>query len=173
MAVATYHVCADGRCVLQVEVRPGTLHSTAAPPPGWKPPAHPFIHGVSIDPLHEHTLGQLLRQSDSAAGYLRRVVDAGYDLVDGAVDRWDLEGGHRRLYDKATDELLGVVFPTAGPLVALGEQRQDDPPSFGHACGCAYVERALPILASALAETKRFEELLTRLRAAGLVPRFR
>jgi len=163
VSAATYHVCADGRSVLELACRPGTLHSSAAPPEGWTAPPHPFIHGVATDPLHEHRLGTLLRESADALDFLRRAIAAGYDVVSGALDRWDLEGPSRRIVHGAA--VLGCVWRMAGPFATLALEAPATLFVSPHALVTAYDDTAAPAIEAALHECADADDFVTRLEA--------
>jgi hypothetical protein len=166
MSVATFHVCADGRSVLEVEARPGTLHSMGTPPPDWQPPSHPFLHAVATDPMHEHDLRDQLLASVDALDFLRRVVAAGYDLVDGTVSPWDLEGARRiRTRDGA---LVGAAFACAGPLATLTRSVPEVRERYEHATACVYDEALLQAVREALAGSDSYERFGARLADLGL-----
>jgi hypothetical protein len=88
-----------GRLVLRIRDNPGTLRSTAAPPPGPAPPlppplpgaggapqpgVHPFIDAQAVDAVSEGELRALLDESTSFDDYVRRLVAAGYEVVPAA-----------------------------------------------------------------------------------------
>jgi len=85
-----------GRLVLRIRDEPGTLRSTAAPPPGPAPPpplpvpgttdalppgVHPFIDAQALDAASEGELRALLDESESFDDYMRRLVAAGYEVT--------------------------------------------------------------------------------------------
>ena len=75
---ATYMVFKGETPVLQVVDKPGIVLSTALPPPGWKPPKHPFLTASASKPSEEHRLKQILDASTSTADFLRKLEEAGY-----------------------------------------------------------------------------------------------
>lgn len=164
MSAATFHLCADRRSVLEIECRPGTLHSSAAPPEGWKPPPHPFIHGVATDPMHESRLAAILRQSESASDFLGRAIAAGYDVAHGAA--WT--GALRRAYriHAADGALIGVLWWEAGPFATLSVEAQDAT-EYPQATVTAYAASAAPALLAALEETDDDEGLKARFAELG------
>ena len=117
----SFDVYRDGRLALTVRDQPGTLRSTAPPPPGAGPPpppgtpapnAHPFLDGQAHDAVSEDQLGRLLASSDSFDAYLQALLSAGYDIA--------AEGSGRslpgvvRLHD--ADGLVGAISPAGGRL---------------------------------------------------------
>lgn len=166
MGLATYHVCADGRSVLELEARPGTLHSTASPPPDWQPPRHPFVHAVATDPMHEHELRELLVASADVVDFLRRCVAAGYDVADGSISRWDLEEA-RRIRGPG-GELLGSTFACPGPLATLVAEIVAERRRYDHAAVCLYGETHLDAVAEALEASDSYDGFAARLSERGL-----
>jgi hypothetical protein len=88
-----------GRLVLRIRDNPGTLRSSAPPPPRPAPPlpapvpgaadalppgVHPFIDAQAVDAASEGELRALLDESTSFDDYVRRLVAAGYDLTPAA-----------------------------------------------------------------------------------------
>ncbi len=166
MSIATFNVCAGGHRVLEVECRPGTLHSTAAPPPDQAPPSHPFIHGVATDPMHEHALGTILRRSGSAVEFLRGAIEAGYDLASGRVSPWDLEGGFRRIV--RGDVAVGGAWPQSGPFATLSETAPDEPVVYPHALVTVYEDAEVDTVRAALDVSEDFDGFTAALAARGL-----
>ena len=164
--IARYHVCAKGRSVLEVECRPGTLHSTAAPPEGWTPPPHPFIHGVATDPLQEHRLGTLLRESSDALDFLRRAIAAGYEVVSAAIGRWDLEGPSHRVLDDA-GAALGCVWQVPGPFATLALEAPEHPYLSPYSLVTAYDDASAPMIEADLRAAADATEFVARLGARG------
>lgn len=89
----------DGRPVLRIRDNPGTLRSTAPPPPdrGPAPPppgppgtvalppgVHPFVDAQALDAASEGELRALLDESTGFDDYVRRLVAAGYEVTPAA-----------------------------------------------------------------------------------------
>jgi hypothetical protein len=82
----------DGRLALRIHDTPGTLRSTAPPPPqaGAAPPPpgtatlppgiHPFIDAQALDAASEGELRSLLDESTSFDDYVQRLAAAGYEV---------------------------------------------------------------------------------------------
>ena len=166
----SFDVYRDGRLALTVRDEPGTLRSTAPPPPDAGPPpppgtpppnAHPFLDGQAHDSVSEDQLGRLLAESDSFDGYLHALLAAGYDIAAEGSGR-ELPGVVR-LYDG--DGLAGAIWPSGGRFASLagGEQR-----AFEHATATAYEPRAEAPILTELSASSTFEALEIRLRRAGL-----
>ena len=166
----SFDVYRDGRLALTVRDEPGTLRSTAPPPPdpgpppppGTRPPnAHPFLDGQAHDAASESQLGGLLADAESFDGYLRALLDAGYDIAAEGSGR-ELPGVVR-LHD--SEGLAAAIWPVGGRFASLdgGEQR-----AFEHATATAYAPRAAAPLLAALAASSTFEALEAELERAGL-----
>jgi len=163
-ALRTYHVVADGRTALELELRPGHLYSMAAPPQGYTPPAHPFINGVSHSPMHEHVLRQHLLASADANDFLVRLVLAGFDIAHGAVSQWAFEGQPRRILRDG--QVVGVLFSRMqGPLATLWGF--DDPTASRHTLVTVYSQAHAASLESALDATTSSDTLIAALTADG------
>jgi hypothetical protein len=81
-AVRELLVHRGGRLVLRIRDEPGTLRSTAAPPPGAAAPGiHPFIDAQAVDAVSEGELRALLDESTGFDDYVRRLGAAGYDVA--------------------------------------------------------------------------------------------
>lgn len=78
--VKHYEVTRDARRVLTFSAEPGVLLSTAMRPPGFKPPAHPFVNAQAHDARHEQTLGALLGQSQSVTDFIAKLEGAGFEV---------------------------------------------------------------------------------------------
>ena len=166
----SFDVYRDGRLVLSVRDEPGTLRSTAPPPPGAGPPpppgtpppnAHPFLDGQAHDAVSEDELGRLLAEADSFDAYLQALLAAGYDIAAEGSGR-ELPGVVR-LHDG--DRLAGAIWPVGGRFASLagGEQR-----AFEHATATAYETRAADPILAALSASATFEALEAELQRAGL-----
>jgi hypothetical protein len=166
----SFDVYHDGRLALTIRDEPGTLRSTAPPPPGAGPPpppgtpapnAHPFLDGQAHDAVSEDQLGRLLAESGSFDEYLQALLAAGYDIAAEGSGR-ELSGVVR-LYDG--DRLAGAIWPVGGRFASLagGEQR-----GFEHATATAYDPRAAEPILAALSASSTFEALEAELRRAGL-----
>jgi len=68
------------RKVLTIWDHPGPLISTALPPPGFKPPVHPFLTGTAHDAASESELRKLLEQSTSFDDFVDHLSAAGFRL---------------------------------------------------------------------------------------------
>ena len=166
----SFDVYRDGRLALTVRDEPGTLRSTAPPPPGAGPPpppgtpapnAHPFLDGQAHDAVSEDQLGRLLAETDSFDAYLQALLAAGYDIAAEGSGR-ELPGVVR-LHDG--DGLAGAIWPSGGRFASLagGEQR-----AFEHATATAYEPRAAAPILAALSASSTFEALESGLGRAGL-----
>lgn len=79
-ALKRYEVTRDAALVLSFSAEPGVLLSTAARPPGFTPPAHPFLNAQAHDPRHEQLLATLLGQSASVPDFIARLEGAGFEV---------------------------------------------------------------------------------------------
>jgi hypothetical protein len=171
--IRSFDVYRDGRLALTVRDEPGTLRSTAPPPPDAGPPGppgppgaaaargpngHPFLDGQAHDAVSEDQLGRLLAEADSFDAYLRALLGAGYEIA--------AEGSGRelppalRLRDDA-----GAIWPVGGRFASLagGEQR-----AFEHAMATAYEASAAEAILAALSASSTFEAFEAELDRAGL-----
>jgi len=150
--------------VLTVADAPGTLRSSAPPPPsGAHPPAHPFLDAQAHDPATEDELGAILARCPDFDAYLAALVEAGYDLA--ALRRSRLPGGARLLEGNRP---VGALWPQGGPFAALWWQPAPGCLEFDHALVTAYDhDRALDLIA-ALRATGTLPDLLDALRATGI-----
>jgi hypothetical protein len=80
-----YEVTKNGRKVLLFRDQPGVLLSTAARPPGFKPPNHPFLDAQALDSGYEPELGALLQSCSSAADFIAALKRLGYEVSTGDV----------------------------------------------------------------------------------------
>ena len=187
-AVREFAVYTEGRLALVASDEPGTLRSTAGPPadagpppPPGPPPApgepvtiprppggHPFLDAQAYDPVSEDRLRRLLLESSSFDEYLERLIGAGFDIAScrplEGLD-YELPGGVRLTRD---GELAGVCWPAPGQFTTLERQPAQDELGFDVATATAYRPEAGPPMLEALRAASSFEDLLERLRAAGL-----
>ena len=77
---AAYLVFKGETPVLRIIDQPGPLASTALPPPGFKPPEHPFLSASALAPFEENELRRILDASGSTAEFLRNLEQAGYRI---------------------------------------------------------------------------------------------
>jgi hypothetical protein len=166
----SFDVYREGRLALTVRDEPGTLRSTAPPPPGAGPPpppgtpapnAHPFLDGQAHDAVSEDQLGRLLAESDSFDAYLQALLAAGYDIA--------AEGGAPELHGVVRlhdgDQLAGAIWPVGGRFASLADGAQG---AFEHATATAYDPRAAATMLAALSASSTFETLEAELDRAGL-----
>jgi hypothetical protein len=176
--VRHFAVYTEGRLALVVRAEPGTLRSSAGPPPpagdpgppgppgttDLPPGVHPFIDAEAYDPVSEGRLRELLDASSGFDDYLARLVDAGFDITSVLHGPEYELGPATRLYD---DGLAGACWPRPGQFTTLTHQPAGDELVFD-ATATAYRESAAPVLLEALRAGGTFEDLLERLAAAGL-----
>ena len=167
-----FDVYRAGRLALTVRDQPGTLRSTAPPPPGAGPPpppgtpapnAHPFLDGEAHDAVSEDQLGRLLASSESFDAYLQALLEAGYDLA--------AEGSGRSLPGvrapaRRRRVVSGAIWPVGGRFVSLAGGEQG---AFEHATATAYEARATAPMLDALSASSTFEALESELERAGLL----
>ena len=154
--------------MLEAEGRPGTLHSMAAPPPPpseWRPPEHPFLHGVSRDPLHEHALRLLLLASADFDDFLARVVAGGYDVSSGREPAWQLRPPALRA--RRGDEVVAAVWPGGGQFSCLWWQPAGDADVFEHVLVTAYEREAASALYTSASRARSAQGFAAALVAAG------
>lgn len=163
--VRHFYVYQGPRLALEIEDRPGTLHSRAGPPPGG-PPHHPFIHATAYDALLENQLGALLRESSDFDDFLARLVAAGYDLMS-AGDAWEMwvEPCYR-LIDPLG--VAGAAWPFAGQAACLWWQPPAGEYVFGHATVTVYRRDAADAILTELAATTEFEAFRDALESLGI-----
>jgi hypothetical protein len=151
--------------VLEIEDRPGTLHSRAAPGASG-PPHHPFIHATAYDALSEDELGGLLRESRDFDDYLARLVAAGYDLMS-ATGGWEMriEPGFR-LVD--SEGAAGVAWPFPGQAACAWWQPPPGEYQFEHATVTVYRREAADRVLAQLAATDSFPAFREALEREGL-----
>ena len=75
-----YQVSKNGHPVLAFVDQPGHLLSTAIRPPGFAPPAHPFLDGQALDSGAEHELAQVLAQSGNVQDFIAGLARRGYQV---------------------------------------------------------------------------------------------
>ena len=184
--VRHFAVYSDGRLVLVIRDNPGTLRSTAGPPPGMPGPppppgppgtapaptpgTHPFIDAQAHDPVTEGRLRALLDESSSFDDYVARLVSSGFDIASCLPSEgldYELPDGVR-LHDG--EALVGVCWPMRGQFTTLAEQPVEDELVFDTAVLTAYDEGWGPRLLDALRDAGDHGALMDRLRAAGLRP---
>jgi hypothetical protein len=176
-------VYVDGRLALVARAEPGTLRSTAGPPPGVpgppgppgppgadpgpQPGLHPFIDAQAHDPVSEGRLRGLLDESSGFDDYLARLLGAGFDIAswNELEPAYDRPGG-RRLRDG--DALVGAVWPQGGQFTSLRRQPVAGERVFAAATLTAYEDDWAPRLLDALEGAADHGSLLERLREAGL-----
>jgi hypothetical protein len=187
-AVREFAVYTDGRLALVVSDEPGTLRSSAGPPADAGPPpppgpppgpgepmtterppgGHPFLDAQAYDPVSEDRLRRLLLESSSFDDYLRRLIGAGFDIAScRPLEGYDYElpGGVRLT---AGGGPAGVCWPVPGQFTTLARQPAEDELVFDVATATAYDPAWGEPMLEALRVASSFEDLLERLRAAGL-----
>ena len=75
-----YQVTKNGHPVLAFNDQPGHLLSTAIRPPGFEPPAHPFLDGQALDSGAENELAQVLAQCSSVQDFIAALGHRGYQV---------------------------------------------------------------------------------------------
>lgn len=153
----------DGRCVLEIDDRPGHLLSVAAP--SGPPAEHPWLHGVSRDPAHEHALRQLVGASDGFLDFCRRLVAAGYDLLGNGGELFEIEGGPRRI--ERDGEVVGVLFEGVGHPSTLTWQPELGELLAGPTVVTAYREGDAEGLLAAARDADSVAQVVERLASAG------
>jgi hypothetical protein len=177
-------VYVGGRLALVARAEPGTLRSTAGPPPGQPGPPgppgppggddpglppglHPFIDAQAHDPVSEGRLRALLDDSSDFDDYLARLLDAGFDIASWQPGdpAYDLPGG-ARLQDG--DVLVGATWPRRGQYTSLRRQPAEGEMVFDAGTLTAYAEDWAPRMLDALEGAGDHGALLGRLRETGL-----
>ncbi len=79
----TYEVRRDGRRVLSFAAQPGVLLSQGARPPGFKPPAHPFLDAQAHDARFEDQLAGLLAAATSPSEFIAALKREGFEVIGG------------------------------------------------------------------------------------------
>lgn len=78
--VKRYEVHKNASLVLSFSAEPGVLMSTAARPPGFKPPAHPWVNAQSHDARQEEQIARLLRESGSIEAFIAALEREGFEV---------------------------------------------------------------------------------------------
>lgn len=78
--VKRYEVHKDATLALSFSDQPGVLLSTALRPPGFKPPAHPFLNAQAHDPRHEDQLANLLSKAKTVEQFIALLEQAGFEV---------------------------------------------------------------------------------------------
>ena len=73
-----YQVSKNGLPVLTFQAQPGHLLSTAIRPPGFAPPAHPFIDAQALDSGSESEMAALLSKSSNVQEFIAGLTKLGY-----------------------------------------------------------------------------------------------
>ena len=164
-----FHVFYGQQPVLLIEDRPGYLHSMARLPEGMAAPKHPWLNGVSLTPLHEHRLRQILLVSANFDDLMQRLVGEGYDLS-GKQNQpiWAMSGPKVRLAH-SDGHVVAAIWDCEGPLIHLAAPSELDTAN-GHSMVTAYDPRVIPQLRTAIAHTQTLEELCATLASQGLHP---
>lgn len=178
--VRRYLVRMGAAPVLVVAGEAGRLRSTASPPEGWTPPAHPWLDAVALDHRFEHALRVILLESHDFDEFLGRLVAAGFDV---AADHPETPPHHRvaplSLHASGSHGSLGLVrpgglrclgalWPVTGQLASLGWQPEPEAHVFRHAHATAYDPAILPALERALEVGRDFAGVCAALAEAGL-----
>lgn len=152
----------DG-AVMEIEGRPGNLISMAAP--SGPLATHPWLHGVSRDPAHEHRLRQLVLASSDFHDFCLRLIGAGYDLLGNGGELFDIEGGARRILMEGA--VVGVLFEGVGHPSTLSWQPVDGELIGGPAVVTAYDEGHAEALLHAGRPAESYGQVVERLERAG------
>ena len=75
-----YEVLSKGARVLTFSAEKGVLLSTAARPPGFTPPPHPFVNAQAHDARFEHQLAELLAKARSVDEFVRALEAEGFEV---------------------------------------------------------------------------------------------
>ena len=79
-APSRYEVLRQGGRVLTFTAEPGVLLSTAARPPGFAPPSHPFVNAQAHDAAAEHKLAELLTRAKSVEEFVALLEAEGFEV---------------------------------------------------------------------------------------------
>lgn len=165
-AVRAYHVFVGAEPALTIESRPGRLHSMAALPEGATAPEHPFVHGVSLSPLFEHAMRQILLASADFDDFVARLVAAGHDLVgDNGDSPFHIPAPGTRVFQG--DRPVACLFRGEGQLSSLSWQPESgDADVYESARATAYDDAMVGVLRESLT-ADFFEDVVETLRARG------
>lgn len=83
-----WYVYKGEREVLFITDRPGSLTSTAHPPPGFEPPQHPFLTASAMDIMEEGRLRDILDQAKSLEEFLSLLEKNGYRVEEVDLSRY-------------------------------------------------------------------------------------
>ena len=75
-----YEVHKNASLVLSFSAEPGVLMSTAMRPPGFKPPAHPFVNAQAHDAHEEARMAKLLGQAKSVGDFIALLEKEGFEV---------------------------------------------------------------------------------------------
>ncbi|MHB8875184.1 MAG: hypothetical protein ACYC8T_15970 [Myxococcaceae bacterium] len=75
-----YEVLNGGARVLTFSAERGVLLSTAARPPGFTPPPHPFLNAQAHDARFEDQLAELLRRAKTVDDFIRVLEAEGFEV---------------------------------------------------------------------------------------------
>ncbi|MHB1356967.1 MAG: hypothetical protein ACYCZF_13445 [Anaerolineae bacterium] len=110
------YVYKDGLHALTITDKPGSLVSTASPPPGGAP-KHPFLDGTAHQAIYESELATLLTKAADFDAYLSLLIQAGYDIAaDDALPGKSPGAGARMLEGEVP---VGAAWQSAGQFTAL------------------------------------------------------
>lgn len=79
----------ERKLILEVRNEPGFIVSIALPPQGETPKTHPFLSGMSYDPVEEDAIGKLLEKAKTFEEFIALLQNSGYivEKVSGALDQ--------------------------------------------------------------------------------------
>ena len=75
-----YEVLRGSARVLTFSAEKGVLVSTAARPPGFTPPPHPFVNAQAHDARFEGRLAELLARAKSVPEFLKVLEAEGFEV---------------------------------------------------------------------------------------------
>lgn len=163
-AVRGFWIFASGEgAVMEIEDRPGNLISMAAP--SGPLATHPWLHGVSRDPTHEHALRQLVLASADFGDFCHRLIGAGYDLLGSGGELYEIDGPARRIQRGAA--VVGALFVGIGPPSTLSWQPPDGELLSGPVAITAYDEGLAEALFASNLDASSVEEVVSRLQRVG------